>query len=377
MDNRAGKTKQNFSGELAYFSYVPASLPPTPEMEIKGRLLTSLVRAKANLMVLETLYSRIFDEDLFIYMYVRKEALLSSQIEGTQATIEDVFSPENEKDNLDVREVSNYVAALDYAVNRLSSLPLSNRLIKETHAILLSSGRGSEKNPGEFRHSQNWIGPANSTLRNAQYIPPSVDDMEKAMNELEIFMNAEDDIDPLIKIGLIHYQFETIHPFLDGNGRVGRMLIPLFLLEKKEISSPVFYISYFLKERRSEYYDRMSEVRRTGDYEQWLLFFLEAISSCSLATMDSIERLEKLHKEDMEKVMSTKKHNSALSLFEYLLKHPIIDISGVSKNLCLSFNVVSKAVSTLENLGILKRKNTQKRNRIFVYESYLEILKNG
>ncbi|MDO5330604.1 MAG: Fic family protein [Bacillota bacterium] len=377
MKNRAGYERQNLSGDLAYFSFVPAKLPPEPELEVKGELLSSLMEAKAQLAVLNKLSSRIRDDDLFLYMYVRKEALLSSQIEGTQATLEDILAPEyGGAKNADVQDVSNYVAAINYAVKRLDTLPLSNRLLKETHSVLLSSGRGSEKNPGEFRRSQNWIGGAGSSLKNARYIPPSVDDMLEGMSDLEKFIHEDDGMDPLIKAGLIHYQFETIHPFLDGNGRIGRMLITLFLLEKGLISSPIFYISYFLKQNRVEYYDRLSEVRHSGNYEQWLNFFLQAVSACSLSTVSSIELLESLHKKNYEKIASSKSNKNALLLFSYLEKHPIIDISGASSALGLSYNSVSLAVRKLQESGILFQVNGQARNRSFCYQEYLDILKS-
>lgn len=378
MKERAGYTKKNLTGELAYFSYVPSPLPPSPPIELKGNLLSAFIESKAHLRVLDNLSSHVADKNLLIYMYVRKEALLSSQIEGTQATLEDIFSTNDaEGVSLDVLEVSNYVEALDYALGRLSSLPLSNRLLKETHAILLQSGRGSEKSPGEFRRSQNWIGESGSSLKNAAYIPPSPEDMERSMNDLEKFMNEEDGIDPLIKIGLIHYQFETIHPFLDGNGRIGRMLIPLYLVEKKEISSPILTISYFLKESRYEYYDRMSEVRQNGDYEQWLLFFLKCLSSCALSTIESIEKTEKLLLLDKEKILLKGKSRNLLPLFLYLFKHPIIDIPQASKDLSLSFNTVAKGVNSLMEMGILKQRKSQKRNRSFIYQDYLDILKGA
>ena len=209
--------------------------------------------------------------DLFVSMYVRKEALLSSQIEGTQCTLDDILNPLMEENtNRNVSDVVNYIKATEFALNRLHSLPLCNRLIKETHAVLMEGVRGQEKSPGEFRYSQNWIGGQGSTIQNARYIPPNPEDMQTAMSDLEKYMNGDDLLDPLIQAALIHYQFETTHPFLDGNGRVGRLLITLFLMEKGILSRPALYISYFLKMNRIEYYDRMTQVRKTGDYEQWV-----------------------------------------------------------------------------------------------------------
>ena len=273
MNNRAGCLVTNLSGEMAYQSFRPNPLPPEPPIEMSNELIAKLIDANRRLATLDGLSSRIPNMDLFVSMYVRKEALLSSQIEGTQCTLDDILNPfAEENTNLNVSDVVNYIRAEEYAINRLQTLPLCNRLIKETHAVLMEGVRGQEKNPGEFRYSQNWIGGQGSTLRNARYIPPNPEDMVDAMSDLEKYMNGEDSLDPLIQAALIHYQFETTHPFLDGNGRVGRLLITLFLMEKKILSAPSLYISYFLKMNRVEYYDRMTQVRKTGDYEQWVLF---------------------------------------------------------------------------------------------------------
>ena len=233
MKNRAGEFKNNLSGKMAYQSFAPSPLPPDPPILMDRDSVNLLVQANRQIALLEGLASRIPSVNLFISMYVRKEALLSSQIEGTQATLDDVLDPMLDVNvNLNVADVINYIRATEFAINRLRSLPLCCRLIKETHAVLMAGVRGQEKSPGEFRYSQNWIGGQGSTLKNARYIPPNPEDMNQAMIDLEKYMNAEDDLDPLIRAGLIHYQFETIHPFLDGNGRVGRLLITLFLMEK-------------------------------------------------------------------------------------------------------------------------------------------------
>ena len=279
MSNRAGTLVSNLSGDMAYQSFRPAPLPPNPPIEFSGELVTKLIDANKNLATLDGLSLRIPNMDLFVSMYVRKEALLSSQIEGTQCTLDDILNPLMEENtNLNVSDVVNYIKATEFALNRLHTLPLCNRLIKETHAVLMEGVRGQEKSPGEFRYSQNWIGGQGSTIRNARYIPPNPDDMQTAMSDLEKYMNSDDALDPLIQTALIHYQFETTHPFLDGNGRVGRLLITLFLMEKGILSRPALYISYFLKMNRVEYYDRMTQVRKTGDYEQWVIFFLQALS---------------------------------------------------------------------------------------------------
>lgn len=225
MKNRAGYYKTNLSGKMAYKSFVPNPLPPIPPIEISEDIMNLLIKANSQLAVLESIATRIPNVDLFVSMYVRKEALMSSQIEGTQATLEDVLDPMIDANtNRNVADVVNYIKATEFAINRLNELPLCNRLIKETHEVLMTGVRGQEKNPGEFRYSQNWIGGQGSTLKNARYIPPSPEDMVEAMSDLEEYMNADDDLDSLICAALIHYQFETIHPFLDGNATLGHQL---------------------------------------------------------------------------------------------------------------------------------------------------------
>ena len=303
MKNRAGKTVQNLSGEMAYTSFYPQPLPPQPNIEIDAEMQRLLIDAHKKLALLNGLSDRIPNKDLFISMYVRKEALVSSQIEGTQCTLEDVLNPEVDKNvNADVSDVINYVCAINFATKRLKDLPLCNRLIRETHAVLMNSVRGGDKTPGEFRISQNWIGGAGSTLKNARYIPPNPQDMAECMSALEKFMNDEDGMDPLVKAALIHYQFETIHPFLDGNGRVGRLLITLFLMGVNELSSLVLYLSCFLKLNRIEYYDRMSEVRKAGNYEQWVKFFLRGIAETAEDATETIDRLNALHQKNEAKL---------------------------------------------------------------------------
>ena len=292
MTDRAGKIKTNLSGEAAYKSFTPTPLPPNPPVELDNETVELLVRANKQLTLLEAIASRIPSVNLFISMYVRKEALMSSQIEGTQATLEDVLDPLiNENANRNVADVINYIKATEFAIARLKELPLCNRLIKEAHAVLMEGVRGQEKNPGEFRYSQNWIGGQGSTLKNARFIPPAPEDMTTAMSDLEKYINGDDQLDVLIRVALIHYQFETIHPFLDGNGRIGRLLITLYLMEKEVLTTPALYISYFLKKNRIEYNDRMSEVRRNGNYEQWIKFFLQAIYESAEDATITIDKL--------------------------------------------------------------------------------------
>lgn len=379
MSNRAGKERNNMSGEAAYTSFIPAPLPPEPPLELDADTLAVLVTANRQLSALEGIAAHIPNMPLFVSMYVRKEALMSSQIEGTQATLEDVLDPLLEANtNRNVADVVNYIKATEYAVKRLETLPLCNRLLRETHAVLMEGVRGQEKYPGEFRRSQNWIGGQGSSLKTARYIPPSPEDMEIAISDLEKYINAEDGQDDLIRAALIHYQFETIHPFLDGNGRIGRLLITLYLMERKLLSSPALYISYFLKRNRVEYYDRMSEVRRSGNYEQWVRFFLQAVEECAKDAIETIDKLNALHEKDSAAVnaMGRAAKNTAL-VFSYLEANPIIDIGRTAQALDLSFNTVSSAVKRLEEAGILAQTGAANRNRAFAYKSYLEILRNG
>ena len=379
MNDRAGYWKTNLSGEMAYQSFVPSPLPPTPPIEISEDILEQLIKANSQLAILESVATRIPDVDLFVSMYVRKEALMSSQIEGTQATLEDVLDPLIEDNtNRNVADVVNYIKATEYAIRRLHELPLCNRLLKETHAILMEGVRGQEKNPGEFRCSQNWIGGKGSTLRNAKYIPPSPDDMTEAMSDLEKYINADDRLDGLIRAALIHYQFETIHPFLDGNGRIGRLLITLFLMEKKILTTPALYISYFLKKNRVEYYDRMTEVRNKGNYEQWVKFFLQALAESAKDAIAAIDELTALHDKNVGLVAGMgRASKNAMLVFRYLEANPIIEIGKTAEALGITFGTASNAVERLSSAGILEQITTGRRNRTFAYKDYLAILRKG
>lgn len=378
MNNRAGAFISNLTGEMAYQSFRPAPLPPNPPIALSGELVAKLVEANKKLAALDGLSARIPNMDLFVSMYVRKEALLSSQIEGTQCTLDDILNPLMEENtNRNVSDVVNYIKATEFALNRLHSLPLCNRLIKETHAVLMEGVRGQEKSPGEFRYSQNWIGGQGSTIRNARYIPPNPEDMQTAMSDLEKYMNGDDSLDPLIQAALIHYQFETTHPFLDGNGRVGRLLITLFLMEKGILSHPALYISYFLKMNRIEYYDRMTQVRKTGDYEQWVMFFLQALSDSAGDAIQTIDALTALHNQSVAKLgtFSKRQQTNLLKLFAYIETNPIIDIQKTAAALGLSYNTVSKMVTILVDEGILRQTDKAGKAKIYSYADYLDILR--
>lgn len=371
----AGTYITNLSGDVAYQSFKPSPLPP--ELNIDDDMLSLLTGATKAIAKLDTLATYIPNINLFVSMYVRKEALLSSQIEGTQATLEDVLDPLIEENtNRNVADVVNYIKATEFALDRLTTLPLCNRLLKETHAVLMQGVRGQEKNPGEFRISQNWIGSQSSSIKNARYIPPNPQDMAEAMSDLEKYMNGDSSLDVLIRAALIHYQFETIHPFLDGNGHIGRLLITLFLMDKKVLHSPALYISYYLKLNRVEYYDRMSEVRAKNNYEQWVRFFLLAIKESSEEAAETIIRLNALHNKNVSVTDGLGRQGKTSRLiFDYIEKNPIIDIGKTSHDLGISFNTASSHINRLVEHGILAQTNNSERRRVFAYEEYLSILR--
>jgi Fic family protein len=380
MNNRAGKLVNNpaINTETEYKSFKPNPLPPNPPLEIDNETSDFLAKASRTIEKLNSKSEYIPSVKLFISSYVRKEALLSSQIEGTQCTLEDILNPYvSGKNKDDKEEVINYIEALNYAIEELKNLPLCNRLLKMTHSKLLQGVRGQEKNPGEFRKSQNWIGakssaPSHNPIKNAAYVPPNISDMEQALSDFEKFINEDDSYDPLIQIGLIHYQFETIHPFLDGNGRIGRLLIPLFLIQKGLLKEPILYISYFLKKNRIEYYDRMTEIRNKGNYEQWVKFFLKALYDTAGDSLETAEKLISLYEENSIKI---DKKDVTLELFNYIQENPTIEISKAAQDLKKSYPTIKKATDKLIDLHILKELSNNKRNKIFCYTDYVDLLK--
>ena len=365
---------------MSYRSFKPTDLPPNPSVAINQDLDEMIKEAYLLLGRLDGVSAFIPDRELFISMYVRKEALLSSQIEGTQATMEDIFDPRLQANmNRDVEDVTQYLKALSRANELIPKLPISIRFLKEMHKVLLTSQRGHDKDPGELRRTQNWIGASGSTLKTARYIPPNIDDMSESLASLEEFIHAEDELDPLVKISLIHYQFETIHPFLDGNGRVGRLLISLLLKQYRVLSYDTLYLSYYLKKYRSEYYDRLNYVRTKDDYEGWVRFFIEGVIETAKHALRCIDDLLKLRAKNLELIakLRTKPQKTALNLFAYLEAHPIIDIVRTSTEIGKAFNTTSKAIATFVELGILKQIDGDKRYRIYAYADYLSILSDG
>ena len=378
MANRAGQYVSQLSGEFRYQSFLPTPLQEVRLKDMGGDFQALLAKTSRLIGRIDGLNSGIPDIDLFISMYVRKEALLSSQIEGTQATLDDILDPEAEENqNADVAEVLNYIKEADFAIKRMNEIPLCLRLLRETHKILMTGIRGSEKDPGEFRNSQNWIGPVGSSLKTASYVPPCTDDMTAALGELEKYINADDaEPDVLIRAALIHYQFETIHPFLDGNGRIGRLLIILYLIQKQLLEKPVLYISYFLKLNRPEYYELLTNVRISGNYEQWLSFFIRALYQTADDALAAIEKLIDLRRMNHKKISGLgRSAKSAGLVYDYIEKRPIIDVGKTSMELQMPFTTVSRAVEHLCQLGILRPTKAVKRNRRFAYEDYLAILR--
>jgi len=319
--------------------------------------------------------------DHIIAMYVRKEALLSSQIEGTQASLEDIFEYESQiplKNINDVEEVVNYIKALNHGIKRLAEFPMSIRLIKENHAILLEGTRGKEKTPGEFRKSQNWIGSSRSTLATASFVPPPPKEAMDAMGELELFLHKDSEFPLLINCALIHYQFETIHPFLDGNGRLGRLLITFYLYWKGALQYPLLYLSYYLKIHRQEYYDRLNLVRERGDYEQWIIFFLKGIIWTSESALQTIKNLLQLQ-EDHKKMLISKRLSTpyAIALLDYLFEKPHLTINDVADHLKISYQGAKALVDQFASAEILKEITGKRRDKRYSYWEYLAFLSEG
>ncbi|MCX5844399.1 MAG: Fic family protein [Deltaproteobacteria bacterium] len=364
-----------------YRAFIPAPLPPKPAVRIEGELQNLLSRADMALARLDGVAQILPNVDLFIAMYVKKEALLSSQIEGTQASLDDLFAYESgdKLENLnDVTEVVNYVKAMNYGIDRLQTLPMSLRLIKEIHAILLEGVRGSERLPGEFKRSQNWIGPPGCTLNEASFIPPPPHEAIEAMGALEHYFHGRPTLPVLIDCALIHYQFETIHPFLDGNGRMGRLLITFFLYWKEVMHKPLLYLSYYFKRSRQEYYDRLNMVRDTGNYEQWVDYFLKGvvdIAGSAMATARQILELQSNHR----RLLWEKKISSpiAVGILEQLFYTPVVSVGQLAGRLGISYQAASTIVLQLEKAGILRETTGRKRDKRFVYGDYLNILSEG
>ena len=363
-------------------AFIPLSLPPQPPLEFTAERQRLLERATMALGRLDSVSLLLPDPDIFLYAYVRREAVLSSQIEGTQSSLAQLLLFElNEAPGVpfdDVVEVSNYVAALTHGLKRLQEgFPLSNRLIREMHATLLSKGRGSGKSPGEFRRSQNWIG--GTRPGNAHFVPPPPAYVEESMSALEGFLHGKGNPYPdLVKAALSHVQFETIHPFLDGNGRIGRLLIAFLLHHDRLLSQPLLYLSLYFKQHRAEYYRLLDQVRLEGEWEAWLDFFLEGVEQTANNAVETAKRLLALFQEDGQRIQDARRRASTtLQVFRVLCERPLTSLKQVRERTALSFPAAAKAMDALVHLGIAHEVTGQRRNRVFAYEKYLSILSEG
>ena len=375
-NNRAGKLIRMPSD---YECFIPNNLK---DIDINIDEDTNRLIKKAYLFLgrLDGMAITLPDIDLFVSMYVQKEAVISSQIEGTQASLVDVLQKDRANEKMkETEEIVNYIKATNYAFDRLKDIPLSMRLIRETHKVLLSNVRGEEKMPGELRKSQNWIGPSGSTIKTASFIPPAPHEMDRSLSDLEKYIHGENGIDDLIKIALVNYQFETIHPFLDGNGRMGRLLIILYLQEKGLIEYPILYLSYFFKKNRSKYYELLNNVRFKGEFEGWIKFFIEGMCEISEDSIKSIQAIVQLKSKDTEKIRSVTKANvsSLLTIYDYLLKHPFVEAKDIQNLLDLSTPTVNKLIASLIEIGILELVEEKQRYRQYVYREYVDILSEG
>jgi len=379
MKERAGHFVLQPGG---YKAFIPKPLPPRPAVRYTEGLQSLLSRADRSLARLDGIITVLPNPELFIAMYVKKEALLSSQIEGTQASLEGILEFEADltpRDNIaGVKEVINYIKALDYGIDRLKDLPVSLRLIREIHRVLLEGARGSQRNPGEFRRSQNWIGPAGAPLSEAAFIPPPPDVLAEAMSEIEAFLHARDRIPPLVKIALVHAQFETVHPFLDGNGRVGRLLITFYLFWQGILSKPVLYLSFHLKKYRTKYYDLLMKVRADGAWEEWIGFFLEGIVETSDEATGTAREIialkDALITRLYEHVISS---IHAVRLIDLLFRRPLISATDIAAALALSKEAVNQLVRRFEKAGILTEVSGKQRYRRYLFKEYVDLIARG
>lgn len=375
-EGRAGRYVAQPTG---YRAFIPAPLPPVPPVVIDNALQALLSKADRALGRLDGSIATLPNPDLFVFMYVRKEAVLSSQIEGTQSSLQDLLAAEAKlltpDRPHDVNEVVNYVTAMNYGLKRLAELPVSVRLIREIHEKLMKGVRGSGLTPGELRRTQNWIGPAGSTLAEAAFVPPPPGAVPDALGNLETFIHGESGLPLLIKVGMAHAQFETIHPFLDGNGRVGRLLITFLLCEHGTLLKPVLYLSHYFKRHRQTYYERLQAIRDAGDWEGWLEFFLQGVVTVSeqaTATARKILELRELHRTKITEHLGRAAGNGHRVL-ERLYNHPVLSVTDVQKLIRTTYPAANELVRKFTSLGILGEVTGQKRNRRFRYDSYIRL----
>lgn len=377
--NRAGRYVMQSTG---YQAYIPKPLPPIPPIKYNGKLRNLLSEADRALAKLEGITTVLPNAELFIAMYIKKEALLSSQIEGTQASLEGILrfeaNLEPTEDINEIKEVINYIKALDYGINRLQDIPMSSRLIKEIHKILIQGTRGTHKTPGEFRKTQNWLGPQGATLSEATFIPPPPDILMELISNLEKFMHKKDEIPSLIKISLIHSQFETIHPFLDGNGRMGRLLITFYLYREGILSRPLLYLSFYLKKNRIKYYDLLMKIRLEGNWEEWSSFFLKGIKEVSEEAANSAREIIILKNTILKSLFNNKISSIyAVEFLNLLFGKPIVTSKELIKDLKVSKETANQIIKKFEKLNILKEISGKKRYKKYIFSDYINIIKKG
>lgn len=377
--SRAGRYLHQPTG---YRAFIPNPLPPDPVVAISPDMQMLLSQADRALGRLDGSIQTLPHPDLFVYMYVRKEAVLSSQIEGTQSSLQDVLAAEarilDPDRPQDVDEVVNYVRAMNYGLSRLSELPVSVRLIREIHAELLSGVRGQHLSPGEIRTTQNWIGPGGCSLAEATFVPPPPHEVARHLGELETFLHADTPLPPLIRIGLAHVQFETIHPFLDGNGRVGRLLIAFLLCKQEILLKPVLYLSHYFKQHRQEYYEQLQSVRDRGTWEDWLTFFLRGVTQVSKQATETARRilgLRETHRSTITENFGRAAANGHRVL-EHLYEHPIVSVKDVQDQIGTTYAAANTLVAKFVHSSILREITGQSRNRKFIYQSYIDLFRD-
>jgi len=364
-----------------YSAFIPAPLPPEPPIALDGPLQTLLSRADQAVGRLDGVIQTVPNPDFFVYMYVRREAVLSSQIEGTQSTLEDLLAAELEQQPAwrqlpqDVEEVVNYVRAMNYGLARVSDLPLSLRVITEIHRELLTGVRGSHRQPGDFRRSQNWIGPEGAALADATFVPPPVHEMKQALDNFERFLHDQE-LPALVHAGVAHAQFETIHPFLDGNGRVGRLLITFLLVHRGVLQRPLLYLSVYLKRHRAEYYDRLTAIRESGDWEGWLRFFLTGVAQTAEEAGVTARALLDLREKHRRLIQESVPGVNGLRLLDLLFQRPLVHVNLVKDSLGIAFVTANKLAGQLESLGILEEITGRRRDRIFSYSPYVGLFRD-
>lgn len=378
ISDRSGKYVRQPGG---YTAFIPKPLPPDPPAAVDQAMLTHLSMADRALGRLDGATEVLPNPELFIAMYVRREAVLSSQIEGTQASLVDVLQYEADAASkglpADVGEVVNHIDAMNYGLERLNELPLSLRLIREIHEKLLAAVRGGQRSPGEFRTTQNWIGPAGCSLNEAIFVPPPPTDMNAALADLEVFLHSDIELPPLIIAGLVHAQFETIHPFVDGNGRIGRLLITFLLCQRGLLRRPLLYLSHYLKRHRNEYYDRLMAIRDRGDWEGWMKFFLKGVGEVANQATETARHILRLREKHRQLLSERTATINAVRLLDYLYERPIVTATLVAKTLQVSPPTANNLISQFCDVGLLREMTGRRRNRMFSYEPYLNLFEDS